>query len=118
MDLMHKAGYVHCDIKAPNIFIDADGSFRLGDYGGAVPVGDQVVQYSSGMLPDGWRGTLVEKGAHPDLDRVCLVVTMLKVLGAIKASSSSFSEQDMHRALASQGLEIRQALECLMPRTV
>jgi len=36
LDFMHSRGIVHMDVKPGNIFIAADGSFKLGDLGHAI----------------------------------------------------------------------------------
>lgn len=51
IDSIHAAGYVHCDIKASNIFVAVDGSWCLGDYGSCRPVGARVVTTTVAFSP-------------------------------------------------------------------
>jgi serine/threonine protein kinase len=102
LEALHEAGFVHCDVKGPNIFVDHDGAFRLGDYGSAVAVGDRVKQFSPSMLPEDSRDVLLEEGAQPKLDKLCLVVTTLQSLGAL-TPGTAFTNADMHGALEEAG---------------
>ncbi|KAG5176848.1 hypothetical protein JKP88DRAFT_227373 [Tribonema minus] len=43
---IHGKGYVHMDIKASNVFVDADGRWFLGDFGATLPAGDLVFAYT------------------------------------------------------------------------
>ena len=47
---MHKLGFVHRDVKLDNIFLRADGSVRVGDFGSARKVDP------SGKLMKGFHG--------------------------------------------------------------
>ena len=40
LDFLHVKGYVHHDVKASNIFLDAYDNVLLGDFGLAVPIGE------------------------------------------------------------------------------
>jgi serine/threonine protein kinase len=42
VDHMHSKGLGHCDIKPSNIFVDAAGSFFLGDYGATMKLGEEA----------------------------------------------------------------------------
>lgn len=63
---LHSCGWVHMDIKSPNILIDQSGSWWLGDFGSCVRQGEPVRSTSRGLHPDfnGWMAA-VERGAEP-----------------------------------------------------
>ena len=48
---MHAAGLCHCDVKASNVFLDADGCTHLGDFGATTRVGEPLVEFSMSQLP-------------------------------------------------------------------
>ncbi len=57
---MNRQGYAHCDIKPENVFVMADGSFRLGDPGVACAANASgVLEHDAGTLyfisPEMWR---------------------------------------------------------------
>jgi len=54
---IHAHGYVHCDVKARNIFV-AEGVGFIGDLGSAVSYGDQAGAGNRGLHKKGLLGTL------------------------------------------------------------
>lgn len=42
LEYLHSQSYVHLDVKAMNVFVDANGHLFLGDFGSCKPVGHRV----------------------------------------------------------------------------
>ena len=58
LECLHKCGMCHEDVKASNIFIGADGSSILGDYGGVVPEGQELRERTPSHWPRvSWGGS-------------------------------------------------------------
>lgn len=51
LECLHKSGMCHEDVKASNIFIAADGSSILGDYGAVVPQGQVLYERTPSHWP-------------------------------------------------------------------
>lgn len=46
LNYIHKAGFVHMDVKGANIFIDQNGDWYLGDFGACVPINTRIISYT------------------------------------------------------------------------
>ena len=51
LHFIHSRGLVHMDVKPPNIFVDTDGNWFLGDYGSCVKIGETIHSCSEQFLP-------------------------------------------------------------------
>ena len=47
LNYIHKAGFVHMDVKGANIFLDQSGDFYLGDFGSCVRVNTRIISYTA-----------------------------------------------------------------------
>lgn len=73
---VHTLGWVIGDIKPKNIFITNGDVFDLGDFGGAVPINSQLVEFTPDFLP----ADLVDQPASPAHDKMCILSTALHLL--------------------------------------
>jgi serine/threonine-protein kinase len=78
LGLMHRYGYVYCDVKPENVMFDqAHGQFRLVDFGGVREMGRSVVQYTPAYDRASYHCGL--RSADPGYDLfalTCLMITM------------------------------------------
>ena len=51
VNYIHSLDLVHMDIKQSNIFVDTEGNWFLGDFGGCVEVGKEVMECTEVLLP-------------------------------------------------------------------
>ena len=51
VNYIHSLDLVHMDIKQSNIFVDSEGNWFLGDFGGCVEVGKKVRECTEVLLP-------------------------------------------------------------------
>ena len=76
LHVIHCRGWIVGDIKQPsNLFIDSNGEIDMGAFGGAVPLGDHLKEYSPDYLPADLLGP-----ATILMDYACLVGTVLEKL--------------------------------------
>ena len=61
VEQVHRAGYVHMDIKPDNIFINQHGCWFLGDFGSCKSVGAKVTSSTLFMYPTNLIGKNVDK---------------------------------------------------------
>lgn len=52
LNYLHEANWCHMDMKSANIFLDADGTWFLGDFGSATPTGEKVLSTTDAFY---WR---------------------------------------------------------------
>lgn len=76
LEQMHKASYVHCDVKPANFFLNETGVLFLGDYGAAVKEGTPFKEFSPAYMPS-------DSGNVPlrDIDYFSLALTALELTG-------------------------------------
>lgn len=75
---VHSLGYIIGDIKPENIFLGKNGIKDIGDYGAAVPIGTNIIEFTADFMP----AELVEQPAAPIHDWLCLVSTILHMMAA------------------------------------
>ena len=75
LDVVHGLGWIIADIKPSNLFMASNGDIDLGDFGGAVPIGEHIREYTSDYLPEELLGD-----ATVTVDFVCLTATALSML--------------------------------------
>lgn len=76
LEQMHKASYIHCDVKPANFFLNETGVLFLGDYGAAVKEGTHFKEFSPAYMPS-------DSGNVPirDIDYFSLALTALELTG-------------------------------------
>lgn len=72
LDFIHSKNLVHCDIKPENLFIDSAGNVDLGDFGGMVEIGNNIIEYTPDYMPHDFIEVLASK-LH---DYYCLLSTI------------------------------------------
>lgn len=77
LQYIHERSLVHMDVKAANVFLDARGSWRLGDFGSCVGVGCPITSYSAMFHPE--RLKTADVAYDIDLLVVLLVAETLKL---------------------------------------
>lgn len=77
LDYMHGKGYVHMDVKADNIFMDAAGNLFLGDFGSACKE-NQVITSTTAAF---YHSNIIGEPALPQYDWYMLLVTLLIEFG-------------------------------------
>ena len=96
LDFLHERGWLHCDVKPGNVFVDSRGLVWLGDYGlGATraefseAVAEQMCSAADGRSRYGTPAyQCVDQDYRSDpcaLDRTGLVITVLELLGRVPA---------------------------------
>jgi serine/threonine protein kinase len=75
---MHKCGFGHCDVKAPNIFINYSGDALLGDYGAVRELGADADEKTLSHVPVDPPTHVDVDHATPALDHLLLAVTLLE----------------------------------------
>ncbi|KAG2501151.1 hypothetical protein HYH03_000966 [Edaphochlamys debaryana] len=73
LEHVHSKHYTHMDVKADNIFVDADGRWWLGDLGSAVPAGAPVTSTTTRFAP----GNVIGLAAKPEYDWHMLAVALV-----------------------------------------
>ncbi len=48
---MVRRGYVHGDLRSPNVFVASDGHAKVGDFGLAQILGEQTCRQLFGLWP-------------------------------------------------------------------
>ena len=83
LNRMHNVGYIHCDVKAQNIFRSTSGRYCLGDYDGCCRVTTRVdlstrIFWPKDLMNAEAAGLLK---ACPGVDYAMLACTLLYMLG-------------------------------------
>ncbi|KAG2428097.1 hypothetical protein HYH02_014445 [Chlamydomonas schloesseri] len=73
LEWIHGKGFTHMDVKAANIFVDADGRWWLGDFGSAVRAGLPVKSTTTWFAPSKLQGL----PAQPQYDWHMLAVALV-----------------------------------------
>ena len=117
LSYMHDAGLGHCDVKAPNIFLDADGSAHLGDYGSTRRLGEDADEKTASHVPvDANENGLDVDKASAALDRLLLAVTLLERLKLIQLHPQRLCMQMVHEGIQGAKTEVlRSFLQSLLP---
>eukprot|EP00198_Chlamydomonas_reinhardtii_P009986 XP_001699323.1 predicted protein [Chlamydomonas reinhardtii] len=83
LEWIHRKGFVHMDVKADNIFVDAAGRWWLGDFGSAVPKGSAITSTTRWFAPPA--AAKAAATAVPEYDwhmlAVALVIEVLRRVG-------------------------------------
>eukprot|EP01012_Entosiphon_sulcatum_P010623 TRINITY_DN16254_c0_g1_i2.p1 TRINITY_DN16254_c0_g1~~TRINITY_DN16254_c0_g1_i2.p1 ORF type:complete len:362 (-),score=35.83 TRINITY_DN16254_c0_g1_i2:564-1649(-) len=95
---LHFAGWVHCDVKPANIFIDQNGNFLLGDFG-ATRIGAHLREYDPHYLPPKYKTGVGFITATTALDYECLSRSVDELLAS--ADKNDQSVQSVLHELAS-----------------
>lgn len=82
----HEAEFIHRDIKPQNIFVTADGTYKLGDLG--IATMNQRTQYSAvGTPPYMAPEMFLERGYHANVDLFALGRTLEKLTDGMALTS-------------------------------
>jgi len=111
---LHGCGLGHNDVKASNVFLDAQGRAFLGDYGAVSRLGDPLSEFSPSQLPmsEPWFDAAGLR-ASAQLDGWLLLTTLLDV-GGLLSPASSHPPARVHAAVGkAQGL-LRELLDGLL----
>jgi serine/threonine protein kinase len=96
---MHQRGWGHCDVKAPNIFVAADGSAVLGDYGAARKLGNDADEKTMSHIAVDLPAAFQVDKASVQLDEYLLAVTLLEKLGLLQLGA-----QELKMAVVMQAV--------------
>lgn len=90
LELIHKRGYGHNDIKAANIFLDSEGRCILGDFGSAQRLGVHTKESTPTHWPSQHeKGVLSLLETSKAIDFFLLAVTLLERTGCYELNESS-----------------------------
>ena len=73
LQYLHAQGVVHLDVKAMNVFIDTEGTWRLGDFGSCKPIGEKITSSTFQFYFEDMAFT----PAHPKHDFFMLLMLLL-----------------------------------------
>lgn len=73
---LHSAGFVHCDVKPSNVFLDGECNAFLGDFGSLAVRGEEVYSYTPGYTVE----EVEWLSARPVHDWLALVLSVLQLL--------------------------------------
>jgi serine/threonine protein kinase len=105
LDYMHGKGYVHMDVKADNIFMDAAGNLFLGDFGSACKE-NQVITSTTAAF---YHRDIIGEPARPQYDWYMLLVTLLIEFGGKEGWSDRLIRNDLNHQQVSHELVMREA---------
>ena len=63
-----------CDLKPDNMYMSSNGDIDIGDFGGALEIGETIIEYTPDYLPED-----IQSIALPKVDLICLVTSILKM---------------------------------------
>ena len=86
---IHDAGWLHCDVKPSNIFMDAGGEVWLGDFGSSIQQ-EEVGRLFRGGTP-AFQCADVPCTGSSAFDLACLAVSLLVVRGTLQVGSAPSS---------------------------
>ncbi|KAG2436525.1 hypothetical protein HYH02_011463 [Chlamydomonas schloesseri] len=90
LEWIHRVDFVHMDVKADNIFIDAAGRWWLGDFGSAVRTGSAIMSTTRWFAPP---AATIKAAAVPQFDWHMLAVAM--VIEALRSVGLGNKWQEM-----------------------
>lgn len=90
---MHENGYCHLDIKPSNVFL-LEGKCYLGDYGAAMPVGQEIMECTRNYYP-----TDFPHLAEKKTDYLLLAKTLLEMYGEIESPVKPMSTEEILGAI-------------------
>eukprot|EP00197_Chlamydomonas_leiostraca_P010294 CAMPEP_0202884914 /NCGR_PEP_ID=MMETSP1391-20130828/41393_1 /ASSEMBLY_ACC=CAM_ASM_000867 /TAXON_ID=1034604 /ORGANISM="Chlamydomonas leiostraca, Strain SAG 11-49" /LENGTH=360 /DNA_ID=CAMNT_0049568147 /DNA_START=60 /DNA_END=1142 /DNA_ORIENTATION=+ len=117
LDNMHQAGWFHNDVKAPNIFLDNDGTAHLGDLGAARRAGGDADERTLSHLPyDLDQHHIDSTKSTAACDMLLLAVTLLERMGKLKLGDDALSMVAVHEAATEIGdAELVSFVKSLLP---
>ena len=115
LDYMHLQGWGHCDVKPPNIFIDPQGDFNLGDYGAMRKLGEPANEQTARFVPSDAPFDIHE--CCIKLDKALLAVTVLERLGLLelKHGSGPSYKAIKEKVAGITHIELQSRLKALVP---
>ncbi len=96
LEVLHRTGYIHCDIKPSNVMIDRFGTVKLIDYGRATQVsdpGDQFLASPMYMSPEMHRRELIS----PQADLYSSGMVLLEMLHGGHVIDMYAKEQEIYK---------------------
>lgn len=91
LDVLHRHGIVHLDLKPDNVFITDSGNLKVGDFGMATTVTTSSNKLVSDLEGDGVymaKELLASRERLPSADIFCLGIMLLEVVTQIKLPAS------------------------------
>lgn len=91
LEVLHRHGVVHLDVKPDNIFVTESGNLKVGDYGMATHVTGAATSKLVELEGDGAymaKELLASRERLPSADIFCLGITLLEVVTGMKLPSS------------------------------